>query len=167
MYMCPARRAADAKGRRRAGTDAPYQYRVQGHNARVCSGNSPQEPPFANALSTILPRPFPRGEGKGEGSVSVGRSGVQCAKRLRFRHVCQVPANVSLSRNSQITHVFELLQEVPFVNDESDARKAGANTKYQIQCPSLGGKIGFQFPYAKTESQHTGGSNKNQMKRFQ
>src|SRR5256885_3984682 len=37
------------------------------------------EPPFANGLATILPLPFPRGEGRGEGSFSVERSRVQCA----------------------------------------------------------------------------------------
>src|SRR5256885_16783662 len=41
------------------------------------------EPPFANGLATILPLPFPRGEGRGEGSFSVGRSGDQCANLSR------------------------------------------------------------------------------------
>src|SRR5438552_13065608 len=35
------------------------------------------EPPFANGLARILPLPFPRGEGRGEGSLPVGRLGVQ------------------------------------------------------------------------------------------
>src|SRR5882724_7105305 len=37
------------------------------------------KPAFANGLATILPLPFPRGEGRGEGSLSVIRPGVQCA----------------------------------------------------------------------------------------
>src|SRR5436189_4791901 len=68
---------------RRPGTDAPYQYGVQGHYARVCSEKPfhepkiaeslptilpPHEPPLANGLPTILPLPFRRGEGRGEGN---------------------------------------------------------------------------------------------------
>src|SRR5882724_12713834 len=32
---------------------------------------APHEPPFSKGLRTILPLPFPRGEGRGEGSFSV------------------------------------------------------------------------------------------------
>src|SRR6266566_9155589 len=51
----PARRAADAKWKRRArDRRAPTHYWVQGHNARVCSGNS-----------------LPKGEGRGGGKLDV------------------------------------------------------------------------------------------------
>jgi len=49
------------------------------HRQALQMPHPPHEPPFANGLATILPLPFPRGEGRGEGSFSVERSRVQCA----------------------------------------------------------------------------------------
>ena len=57
--VCPQRAGLRMQnGSGALGTDAPYHYWVQGHNARVCSGNSP-----------------PVGEGRSEGENGPARLG--------------------------------------------------------------------------------------------
>src|SRR6266566_2528202 len=50
----------------------------------------PHEPPFANGLAMIPPLPFPRGEGRGEGSLSVGRSELLLSSGARFGIICPI-----------------------------------------------------------------------------
>src|SRR5439155_23279749 len=51
--LSPARRAADAKWKRRARDRRALPYWVQGHNARVCSGNSLPEGEGRNGKRTF------------------------------------------------------------------------------------------------------------------
>ena len=53
--VCPQRAGLRMQyGSGALGTDAPYHYWVQGHNARVCSGNSLPEPKGRADLRLIL-----------------------------------------------------------------------------------------------------------------
>src|SRR5689334_15270948 len=71
------------------------------------------------------------------------------------------------SLSSQVTDVFQFLQKITFVNDQSDAGDERADAINQIHSHAFRREVILQRPYPETERQGARRGNENNMERFE